>query len=373
MNIKYLVLVIIAACMQYSCGSGSGDGFTIVGNVEDADGLKVVLQRVTPEGPDEMSTTEVKNGKFKITGKVDYPEFCILYIGENGPMQFFVENTEIHLEIDIENMQDSRVTGSRENDLLSQFYDIMAIFDEKANEIQNNYMMLMFSGEEIGEEKENEFAAQFEAIRLEVVDFMSDFAQNNTNSVLVALIIDSYLSPHMEPADLEVYVVDFDEIVSQSPWVQMLVERVEAAKLLALGQPYIDVKLPSPDGEEIAISDLAGKGNYLLLDFWASWCQPCRVVNPQLVKLYDKYKDKGFDILGISLDNDRDAWIQAIEDDKLAWSQISDLSFWQSEAARAYSITSIPHTILLDKDGMIIGRGLSFNEIEEKLEELLGN
>ena len=357
--------------MLQSCGTR--EGYTLIGEVADADGLVVTLMKVTPDfGPVEINSTVVRRGKFKLRGSVLFPEYCVLYIGDNGPLQFFVENTTLQLDIDIENIQESQVTGSRENDLLIQFYGIMSLFDEKANEIQNQYMTMMLSGE-LSEDSETDFAEQMETIRLEIVDFMRIFSHENYNSILVALIIESYLSPHVQPEELEKFLLEFDEVNSQSPWVQMIVNNIENAKRFAVGQPFIDLKMSTPTGEQISISDFAGKGSYLLLDFWASWCQPCRLKNPNLVELYNKFKDKGFEIIGISLDADKDEWIKAIEDDGLSWNHISDLAFWQSEAAKSYSITQIPQTILLDKEGNILARGLSINELGEKLAELLEN
>ena len=367
---KRLILLIIAAYVLQACDSG--EGYTITGEVADANGLKVVLMRVTPDlGPVEVNSAVVRNGKFKMTGKVDFPEYSLLSVGDNSPLQFFVENAEIHIIIDLENLQEARISGSAENDLLMQFYGITTLFEEKANEINESYMLMMISGE-MDEDEIQDLVAQMEALSVERIDFLRLFTAENSNSVFVAMIVDQILSPHLQYDELERFVEAFDEVNSQSPWVQMLKDKIENSKRFAVGQPYIDLQLPTPDGELLSISDVAGKGAYLLLDFWAAWCQPCRMKNPQLVKLYSTYKDKGFEILGISLDADREQWVQAIEDDELTWNHISDLSFWQSEAAIAYSVTTIPFNILLDKEGNIIAQRLSVNELEEKLAELIG-
>ena len=118
----------------------------------------------------------------------------------------------------------------------------------------------------------------------------------------------------------------------------------------------------------MSLSDLRGK--IVLVDFWASWCGPCRRENPNVVRMYNKYKDKGFDILGVSLDKTQDRWLQAIEQDGLEWHHVSDLKGWSNEVAQAYGVRSIPHTILLDQEGRIIARNLRGQALEEKLEEL---
>jgi peroxiredoxin len=118
---------------------------------------------------------------------------------------------------------------------------------------------------------------------------------------------------------------------------------------VAVGQKYTDLELPDVNGEMMKLSDVAGKG-VLLIDFWAAWCGPCRNANPGIVEIYNEFSDKGFDIIGVSLDRSKEEWLQAIEDDKLTWHHMSDLKFWQSEAAKKYAVAAIPHTVLLDAE-----------------------
>lgn len=137
------------------------------------------------------------------------------------------------------------------------------------------------------------------------------------------------------------------------------------------GQSVPEISLPTPSGETMNLSDL--KGKIVLIDFWASWCRPCRAENPNVVRMYNKYKNKGFEIFGVSLDRTKDAWVQAIEQDKLTWHHVSDLQFWGSEAAQAYGVNAIPYTVLLDKQGKVIAENLRGPSLESKLEELLGS
>jgi peroxiredoxin len=169
---------------------------------------------------------------------------------------------------------------------------------------------------------------------------------------------------------LEQIANGFDAATEQSQWVKMIQDRVASLKQTAIGQPFPDITLKTPDDKPVSISDYAGKGKYVLLDFWAAWCGPCRMANPQLVALYNQYRDKGFEIVGISLDQSKESWIKAIKDDNLVWAQMSDLKYWQSDAAKLYSVSSIPHTVLLDKDGKIIAKGLHIGELTAKLAEL---
>lgn len=142
------------------------------------------------------------------------------------------------------------------------------------------------------------------------------------------------------------------------------------ARIKMIGAVAPDISLPNPDGDTLSISGF--KGKVLLLDFWASWCGPCRRENPRVVKMYNKYKDEGFEILGISLDRSHGPWVEAIEKDGLDWYHMSDLKFWQSIASRTYGVGSIPYTVLLDREGRIVAKNLRGEKLEAKVAELLG-
>ena len=149
-----------------------------------------------------------------------------------------------------------------------------------------------------------------------------------------------------------------------------LQKTIDQNRAFSVGGQAPDFTQQSPDGEDINLSDF--KGKLLLVDFWASWCGPCRKENPNVVAMYEKYKDKGFEILGVSLDKNKERWIGAIEKDGLTWPQVSDLKGWSNKVAQLYGVRSIPHTILLDEEGKIIARNLRGRSLEEKLEELFG-
>ena len=173
--------------------------------------------------------------------------------------------------------------------------------------------------------------------------------------------------------DFEVFKSVSEALWSKYPEFRLvadLKQKVDLEKTLLPGMPAPDISLPDREGLPVRLSSL--RGNIVLIDFWASWCGPCRKDNPEVVKLYNRFHSKGFDIYGVSLDRDATAWVNAIASDGLVWTHVSDLKFWQSEGAAAYGVKSIPHTVLIDREGKIIARKLRGKALESKLEEILG-
>ncbi|HYG19704.1 MAG TPA: TlpA disulfide reductase family protein [Ohtaekwangia sp.] len=170
---------------------------------------------------------------------------------------------------------------------------------------------------------------------------------------------------------IDVYVHVANDLKKQWPTFEVarnFVSTVEKMKATAIGQPAPEIALPDTTGQVVKLSSL--KGKYVLVDFWAKWCGPCRQENPNVVRVFHKYKDKGFTVLGVSLDRTKEDWLEGIRKDKLTWTHISDLKFWQSEAAKTYNITGIPFSLLLDPNGVIIAKNLRGPALEAKLAEI---
>jgi len=349
-------------------------GYVISGEVKEADGKTVSLKQYRNLQPVEVSSATVQAGKFTLKGNVSHPEFSMMYIDNKGPAQFFIENVNIRIVVDLENMEKSKVTGSKENEVFMEFMTGLEKFTQQQKKLQDSYIALSTSSVATPEAVTN-IRKQMEQIETEYSAYMINFVQKNPGKITTAFLLSSVngLMQLLNISQLEQLVNSYDAKTSQSQWMKMINDRVATDKRTAIGQPFLDITLKTPDDKPISISDYAGKGKYVLLDFWAAWCGPCRNANPRVVELYKRYKDKGFEIVGISLDQSKDAWVKAIRDDNLNWPHMSDLNYWNSAAAKLYSVSSIPHMVLLGKDGKIIAKGLHVESLSAKLAELLGN
>jgi thiol-disulfide isomerase/thioredoxin len=187
-------------------------------------------------------------------------------------------------------------------------------------------------------------------------------------SHLVALWATNFLPAEKEMASLLEIADRLGKARPTHPQVQQFVHNLERLQGVNEGAMAPEINLATPEGPSLALSSLRGK--YVLIDFWASWCGPCRRENPNVVKTYANYKDKGFEIYGVSLDQNREAWLKAIETDKLVWKHVSDLQYWSSAGAQAYQVNSIPQTFLLDPAGRIIAKGLRGAALDQYLAQL---
>lgn len=174
----------------------------------------------------------------------------------------------------------------------------------------------------------------------------------------------------LDASQLESALAKLDAPLREMEEYKMMFGKMERLKAVEIGKEYTDFALETPGGDLLKVSDVH-QGNVLMIDFWASWCGPCRRANPEVVEIYNTYHDQGFEILGVSLDRDSARWVQAIVDDQLTWHHISDLKYWESAGAELYGVSAIPHTVLIDRDGIIAAKNLHGDELRQKIQSLL--
>jgi peroxiredoxin len=207
------------------------------------------------------------------------------------------------------------------------------------------------------------------AMNLQQKKYVKQFAREHPSSYVAAYEIHQAFGSNPDAKEIDSLYNRLDTAVRMSYYGAMVKDILDKARLTDIGQPAPDFTQYDTAGTAVTLSSF--KGKYMLVDFWASWCGPCRRENPAVVKAWQRFHPKGFDVLGISLDNDKDKWLEAIKKDQLPWTQVSDLHGWQNSVARLYGIRGIPMNYLLDKDGRIIAKNLRGEALEQKLTALL--
>ncbi|ALL04201.1 alkyl hydroperoxide reductase [Pedobacter sp. PACM 27299] len=301
---------------------------TITGTLKGANTGKVYLQKFDNKMFKTLDSAEVKNGTFKFSKSLKLPELYGLTVDkEQSPLYVFLEKGQVNVTLDPEKYyRNSVVTGSVSNDLFTSY-------------------------------------KQEKDVKIE------EFIKKNPASLVSAYVLYRDFSYRLTPEEINQSLQLLDPTLQSTPYVAVLKDLVNVLNAVSIGKKAPDFEGNTPEGKTIKLSDHFGK--YLLLDFWASWCGPCRRENPNLVKAYQKYHEKGFDIFAVSLDKSKEAWLKGIKDDNLSWTHVSDLAFWNSAPAKLYGVRAIPANVLIDPNGVIIARNLTGEDLENKLAELL--
>jgi peroxiredoxin len=365
---KKIVIIFAVAAILLSCTGKKGNQYNITGVVKGTKAEMVYLQKMDSTGWVTMDSAAVKNGEFEFKGKVDSPDRWNLTIkGKEMAFPFFLENSDIRLVVHADSTGLLEVTGSANQDLFRKFNEnndsiqklinAMDPMYAKADSLKDTATMKKLDG-------------QFSAYDKEMKKLIVDLANNHPASPAGPWLImrNSY---RFELPELDSLLGVFDTTLSHSFYYKAVAKRVDILKRVQIGQPAINFTMNDTIGKPVTLSSL--KGNILLVDFWASWCGPCRAENPNVVKAYAGFHKKGFDVLGVSFDRKKEKWEKAIKDDKLTWTHVSDLLYWGNAAGKLYGISSIPSNVLLDKDQKIIGRNLRGDALIAKLTELLGS
>lgn len=362
---KNLFFYLVGVMIFSSCSSVSE--YTINATLDGMEEGKAYLNSRVEGEWEAVDSVDIKDGNFSFNGTVDFPDyFYVSFEGKRSRLPVFIENSNISITGHIDSIGEAVITGSSVQDEFKEYADELNKFWEKFGEVRNKMIQLKQNGED---EKASEIEAELEKIYEDSQQFSKDFVADNPASYISPYILRS-VSYSMSGDELESSLENLDPKLSESGYYTELAERAKVLKRVAIGKKFVDFTQNDPDGNPVSLSSLVGE-NYLLVDFWAAWCGPCRAENPNVVEVYNKYKDKGFDVLGVSLDRDREDWLKAIEDDNLTWTHVSDLSYWNNPAAKAYGVNAIPSNILFDKDGIIIEKNIRGEELKNTISDLL--
>lgn len=344
--------------------------FEIKGAISGLNNETIYLEEITGTQPLIIDSVKAgKNGSFKFAGNTDNKTMFRINIANSSAIDLLIRNGH---KVKIKGIRngpyiDYEVKGSPGSEEIRNINRYMLGISSQVAELEEEYNQKQHTANK--DSLVNALTNRYRIIAQDQNQYIKAFIARSQDPVL-KIYASSYLN-------VEADFPYIDSLVSTIPkdtgsdYVFNFVKNIESVRAVSSGQQAPEINLPTPDGRLAALSSL--KGKYVLIDFWASWCAPCRKENPNLVRTYNKFKDQGFMIYGVSLDRNKKAWEEAILKDGLAWIHVSDLKYWDSEAAKLYRIESIPSNLLLDKTGKIIAKNLHGAELDNFLTTIFLN
>jgi len=356
------ILYTIAICFfLFSCAKQAG--YEIKGSLTGVTKAKISLMRMIDGSFVTVDSLETADGKFVFKGTVAIPEmYYIKYSDEKSPLKFFIENSPIEVTVD---SAKTTVTGSKSNDQWLTFSKQSDEFDARIDAEMKKCKEAKDAGKCCDA---SSCDSTCKAIQKEQKAFMMRYVETNKNNAVGAFVAFKPLGWMLSVDELAKIAGSFNDSIASSIYITGMKARVEVMKKVAIGQPAPEITMNDTTGKAVLLSSL--KGKVVLIDFWASWCPDCRAEMPNVSSIYNDFHPKGFEIYGVSLDKKKAPWVKYIAENKLTWTNVSDILGWANAAGKLYAVSSIPHTVLVDKDGKIIANDLFGDDLRKKVEEV---
>lgn len=364
----FLALIAVFGC---STEEKIEDGIVLSGTVGFPGQGLIKLEKFIGNSPTVIDTVELNDDyTFNHVLEIETPGYYRLNFYDKQQVVMILDDDDVNVNVDGNARNGfSEIRGSYDHDLIKDIQEIQRQLqtNPEIQEINNEFSTANSQGDEV---KMEQLRDKYLEMLRENNEQIAEYLENAEPSLATIEILRS--GNVLNPDDhFELYLSTSEKLMEAYPNNQHAIdfsEMVEKMKTLAIGSEAPEIELPNPEGELVKLSSL--RGNYVLVDFWAKWCKPCRMENPNVVRMYKKYNPKGFEVFGVSLDRNKRDWVQAIDEDGLTWTHVSDLKYFNSEAAKLYNVDAIPFAVLLDPDGVIIGKNLRGKALENKLAEI---
>ncbi len=372
-NMKKIALIMATAFMVLACNNLKENEYSISGQVDGMEnGKKVFVEIQSETGMVAKDTGVVENGKFEIKGITEEIDLGFIRIeDENTSLPFILEKGAITVVIKKDTIQNSTVGGTYNNDKLQSFNTETKVISEKIMKYQQA------NTERIKEARAandtvtiNQVMKEFNGFQEEMNGLSVKFVKENNKAYLSLLLLENFLVRNYLPVEeIKGYFETIDKSLLGTKSAANIKKAIDGNAGNAIGAAATEFSGPNPEGKIITLKESLGK--VTIIDFWASWCGPCRMENPNVVAIYNEFHDKGLNIIGVSLDKDETKWKEAIAKDGLTWTHVSNLKFWDEPIAKLYSVESIPATFILDENGIIVAKDLRGDALKAKIKELL--
>ena len=370
MRIKQLSLIVLIAIAFTACKPK--DSFTIDGTFHNPEAAKkVFLYGMLNSNMVAIDSTNLsEKGEFKFIRKTPSVDFFRVSVGNHEFMLIAKNGDDIKLEADLaDKTMAYKISGANEVDKLSELNAIRNTFSKQVEKLQADFEAKVAKQPQDRATVLESMKPQYQSYINQLNDQILKFAKDNKGT-LASFYAMNTLSPQEFESELVKFADEVKEDIKGNATVDAFVKQMALLKAVQVGQVAPEFTINTAEGKPVSLSGY--KGKYVLVDFWASWCQPCRQENPNVVKVYNKYKAKNFDIIGISLDTDKAAWLGAVKADGLTWTHVSELKDFNGETVKKYQVQAIPTSYLIDPTGKIVAKNLRGEELDAFLAKTLG-